>query len=104
MMTRFRLLAALKGLRGTMFDIFGYSAERRMEQQLIADYLALLDEFGRGLTPANHATALALASLPEKIRGFGHVKDRHVLVAKREQEGLLQRFRDPQNPQALAAE
>ncbi|MBN9083762.1 MAG: indolepyruvate ferredoxin oxidoreductase family protein [Rhizobiales bacterium] len=104
MMTGFRLLAALKGLRGTMFDIFGYSAERRMEQQLIADYLALLDEFGRGLTPANHATALALASLPEKIRGFGHVKDRHVLVAKREQEGLLQRFRDPQNPQALAAE
>ena len=59
-----------------MLDIFGRTDERRTERQLIADYEALLDEIVDRLTPGNHALCVALASIPEKIRGFGHVKER----------------------------
>src|SRR6202030_3149579 len=74
MMPAFRLLAKLKFLRGTAFDPFGRSAERRIERKLIADYEALLAEILGGLTPDNHHLAVALAAIPEKIRGYGHVK------------------------------
>ncbi|MDF2114619.1 indolepyruvate ferredoxin oxidoreductase family protein [Roseiarcaceae bacterium H3SJ34-1] len=104
MMHGFKLLAALKGLRGSMFDIFGYTAERRAEQKLIVDYVALLDEIAAKLTPANHASAVALASLPEKIRGYGHVKERHMKAARQEEIALLAQFRDGGAPVALAAE
>ena len=76
------MLARLKRLRGTPLDLFGYTAERRAERQLIADYEALIDELLRGLTPDNHATAVELASIPERIRGFGQVKER--LLAPRQ--------------------
>ncbi len=92
MMTAFGLLAKMKGLRGTAFDPFGRTAERRMERRLIADYFALLDRFDAELSLANHAAAVALASLPEKIRGFGHVKERHLAVAEAEREALLATF------------
>lgn len=94
MMTAFGVLAKLKALRGTRFDIFGYSAERKTERRLIADYEALLNEILAKLTPQNHALCIALASIPDKIRGFGHVKERHLEAAKAEEAGLLARLRD----------
>ncbi len=74
MMSAFKLLARFKFLRGTPFDIFGYSDERKTERRLVADYEALLGEIVDRLTPDNHAIAVGLAAIPEKIRGFGPVK------------------------------
>ncbi|HMB75302.1 MAG TPA: DUF6537 domain-containing protein, partial [Kiloniellaceae bacterium] len=91
----FGALAKLKGLRGTPFDPFGYSAERRVERQLIAGYEALLDELLAKLTRENHGLAVALASIPEKIRGYGHVKDASIQKAEAEAAELLAAFRDP---------
>jgi len=100
----FRALAALKGLRGTMFDIFGYTQERRQERKLIGDYEALLEELMTALSPGKHATAVALAAIPEKIRGFGHVKLRHLQAAKAEEAALLAQFRAPTPAVPIAAE
>jgi indolepyruvate ferredoxin oxidoreductase len=72
----FGLLARLKGLRGTAFDIFGYSAERRHERADIAAYETEIDRLLAGLTPDNHSLALAIARLPMDVRGFGPVKDK----------------------------
>ncbi len=104
MMSLMKVLASLKGLRGTVFDVFGHTHERRTERKLIGDYESLVDEILRGLTPDNHAVAVALASIPEKIRGFGHVKERHLAAAKAEEAELLARFRSPPAPRAVAAE
>ena len=104
MMKVFRVLAALKGLRGTAFDIFGYSAERRAERRLIDQYEILLEELIGTLSAAHHATAVALASMPEKIRGFGHVKERHIKVAKAEEAALLEHYRGAAAPVKMAAE
>ncbi len=93
MMTAFRVLAKFKGLRGTAFDPFGYTAERRTERALIADYEALLAEIVERLTPDNHAIAVGLAALPEKIRGFGHVKARTLATVKADEAALLAQFR-----------
>ena len=100
----FRLLAALRGLRGTAFDIFGLTAERKMERKLLADYEALITEVCSALTPANKALAIGLATIPDKIRGFGHVKERHVMAAKAEEAALLAQFRAGGAPQSIAAE
>jgi len=89
----FRLLAKLKGLRGTPFDPFGRSLERRTERKLIGDYEAMLDEVLAGLTPDNHHIAVALAAIPEKIRGFGHVKQQHLTAAKADEAALFEQFR-----------
>jgi indolepyruvate ferredoxin oxidoreductase len=89
----FRLLAALKFLRGTPLDPFGRSAERRTERKLISDYEVLLDEIVTRLDPDNHHLAVGLAAIPEKIRGFGHVKQRHLVAAKADEAALLEQFR-----------
>jgi indolepyruvate ferredoxin oxidoreductase len=89
----FRLLAKFKGLRGTPFDPFGRSLERRTERKLIGDYEAMLDEVLAGLTPDNHHIAVGLAVIPEKIRGFGHVKQQHLTAAKADEAALLEQFR-----------
>lgn len=94
MMKAFGLLAKLKGLRGTALDIFGRTEERRTERRLIAEYDALIGELVNRLTPENHALCVALAAIPEKIRGFGHVKERHLKQAKAEEAELLARLRD----------
>jgi len=104
MLPAFRLLAKFKGLRGTPFDIFGYSEERRTERKLIDDYAALLAEIMVKLTPDNHAVAVGLANIPEKIRGFGHVKARHLTAAKADEAALLEQFRSGQAPVLKAAE
>ena len=101
MMQGFALLAKLKGLRGTPFDPFGYSTERKVERKLILDYELLLHEIVDKLGERNHALAVALASIPEKIRGYGHVKARHLEAAKREEADLLAKFRSPEPESAL---
>ena len=70
----FRLLAALKVLRGTPFDIFGFTADRRLERALRATYMSDIEALAARLSPGTHAVAVALAQLPARIRGFGHVK------------------------------
>ena len=100
--TAFKLLARLRGLRGTPFDVFGYSAERRMERQLIRDYTALVDEIAARLDHDNHALAVALASIPERIRGYGHVKEAHLKDAKAQEAELLEAFRNPQAARSAA--
>jgi indolepyruvate ferredoxin oxidoreductase len=92
-MPAFRLLAKLKFLRGTPFDPFGRSLERRTERGLIDDYVSMLDKVLAGLTPENHHLAVGLAAIPEKIRGFGHVKQRHLTAAKADEAALLEQFR-----------
>ena len=104
MMKGFGVLARLKGLRGGMFDVFGYFAERRTERALVGRYEALLDELCSKLTPANHALAVALASIPEKIRGYGHVKARSMEAAKAEEAALLADWRAGRGVVAMAAE
>jgi indolepyruvate ferredoxin oxidoreductase len=103
MLWAMRHLARLKPLRGTRWDLFGRTAERRMERRLLADYEALLEEVALRLTPANHATAIELASLPEHIRGFGHVKERHVKEVKGREAKLRIAFTG-QAKEAVAAE
>jgi indolepyruvate ferredoxin oxidoreductase len=93
MMSVFRPLAKLKFLRGTAFDLFGYTADRRTERQLVRDYEALLDELIARLSPDNHHLAVGLAAIPEKIRGFGPVKMRHLTAAKADEAALLDQFR-----------
>ncbi|HWP14817.1 MAG TPA: DUF6537 domain-containing protein, partial [Xanthobacteraceae bacterium] len=104
MLPVFRMLAKFRFLRGTAFDIFGYSEERRTERKLIADYEALLGEIMGRLTPENHHIAVGLAAIPEKIRGFGHVKARHLTAAKADETALLEQFRSGQAPVLKAAE
>jgi indolepyruvate ferredoxin oxidoreductase len=93
LMPAFRLLAKFKFLRGTALDPFGRSAERKTERKLIADYEAMLDEVLPRLTPENHHLAVGLAAIPEKIRGFGHVKQQHLATAKADEAALLEEFR-----------
>jgi indolepyruvate ferredoxin oxidoreductase len=104
MLPVFRVLARFKFLRGTAFDIFGYSQERRTERQLVADYEALLGEVIAKLHPDNHHIAVGLANIPEKIRGFGHVKARHLVAAKADEAALLDQFRSGHAPVLKAAE
>jgi indolepyruvate ferredoxin oxidoreductase len=104
MMKAFRVLAPLRVLRGTPLDVFGYTHERKTERQLIRDFEALVGEILEKLTPANHATAVGLANIPQKIRGFGHIKERNLTTAKAEEAQLLARFREPEQPLPLAAE
>ena len=82
MMTAFEVLARLKFLRGSALDVFGYTAERRTERALIGEYEALVDELLTRLGADNHALAVQLASLPDEIRGFGHVKERNLATTR----------------------
>ncbi|MDE1987946.1 MAG: indolepyruvate ferredoxin oxidoreductase family protein [Alphaproteobacteria bacterium] len=93
MMRLFQVLAALKGLRGTWFDVFAHMPERKLERKMIADYEALLSEISASLTAANHATAIGLAALPLDIKGYGHVKEENYAKAKAKEAVLLRRLR-----------
>ncbi len=105
MLTAFNWLARLRFLRGTRLDVFGYAPERRVERQLIVDYVALVETLCADLSPANHAVAVELARIPEQIRGYGHVKDEHLRKAKTHEAALLKRFHAPAPaPLATAAE
>ncbi len=103
-LTAFRVLKHFKFLRGTPLDPFGYSAERQTERKLIRDYEATLDEVLGRLNPDNHAIAVGIAAIPEKIRGFGHVKARHLVAAKADEAALLDQLRAGVAPLLKAAE
>jgi len=103
MLPVFRVLAKGKRLRGTKFDVFGYTAERRLERQMIIDYEILLAEIERRLAPETHRTAVALAALPEDVKGFGHVKLANYEKARKKQEALLAMLRDPKPAATLKA-
>ena len=87
------LLARLKGLRGSVFDVFGYTEERRSERALIGQYLDTLEELMAGLSPASLAAAIEVAAVPEQIKGYGHVKARHLQAAQAQWQQGLQAFR-----------
>jgi indolepyruvate ferredoxin oxidoreductase len=91
----FRLLAKLRFLRGTPFDIFGYTAERRHERALIRNYEQVIDELLARLDHDNHRLAVALAELPQQIRGYGHIKEAAIERTKAREAELLASFRTP---------
>ncbi len=99
----FGVLAKFKGLRGTAFDVFGYTEERKTERALIVEYRALVDELLRSLSADAMADAVALASLPEEIRGYGHVKERHLAKVRAKRDALLAAWRAGASGQARAA-
>ncbi len=103
MFKAFRLLARMKRLRGTWADPFGRTEERRTERRLIADYERTVGELAAALTPENFSLAVEIVRIPEEIRGFGHVKERHLKAAKAKEAQLLEIFRHPAAP-AVAAE
>ena len=103
MLPAFRLLAKGKKFRGTWLDLFGKTAERRLEREMIHRYEFILAEIERRLSPDTHRTAVALAALPEEIKGFGHVKHANYVKAKKKEETLLSMLRDPKPASTLKA-
>ena len=97
----FALLARCKGLRGSAFDPFGHTAERREERALIDEYRASIDELIAALDARRLPLAVEIANLPDGIRGYGHVKARHLATVRPKWAELLTRWRD--GAQAKAA-
>ncbi len=95
MLGAFRVLAKLKGLRGTPLDPFGRTEERKMERALIDQYLASIEEVLQTLDAGNHAAAVEIARIPELIKGYGHVKARNVALAQRSWADASEAFRRP---------
>ena len=98
------VLAKFRRLRGTPLDVFGYNHERRTERQLVREFEGLIAEIVAKLDAGNHAAAVGLAGIPQKIRGFGHVKERNLKAAKAEEADLLAKFRADPQPLPIAAE
>jgi indolepyruvate ferredoxin oxidoreductase len=96
MLSAMRVLAKLKGLRGTALDVFGYSAERREERALIGEYRKVVEELLTVLDARRIDLAAEIASIPEFIRGYGPVKARHLKDAKAREAELLAQWRDPE--------
>ena len=103
MLTVMRYMAKFKGLRGSAFDPFGWSTERKGERALLSDHETLLAEIAANVTSANHNTAVGLANAIREIKGFGPVKAASVAAVKARQAALLQKFRAQQAPPALKA-
>ncbi|QMV72044.1 indolepyruvate ferredoxin oxidoreductase family protein [Comamonas piscis] len=99
----FGVMTGLKGLRGGAFDIFGRTEERRTERALIVEYRACIDELLQGLSTERLALAVEIASIPEDIRGYGHVKERHLAAARSKWQQLMARWRAPANTTVGAA-
>ncbi|MBM3554074.1 MAG: indolepyruvate ferredoxin oxidoreductase family protein [Alphaproteobacteria bacterium] len=98
----FRVIAALRGLRGGFLDLFGRSEERKLERRMIAEYMATIREMLKILGPDNHKLAIEIAALPQSVRGFGHVKERNHRAAMAKQAELLALYRGA-NPDTRAA-
>ena len=103
MHTALRLLAPLKVLRATPLDVFGYSAERREERALITQYQQAIESLLPGLTRANRDDAAAFARVPEQIRGYGHVKARHLAAARVQWQRLLAHYHHPELAESAQA-
>jgi indolepyruvate ferredoxin oxidoreductase len=95
MLPLLKLLARGKALRGTAFDPFGSTEERKLERRLIAEYEARVAELLSGLTPEKSQVAVAVANVPGSIRGYGHVKLASLAIARAREKELLNRF-DPE--------
>ena len=94
MFAGFRVMASLRFLRGTPFDPFGWTAHRRLERRLIGEYEATLEELARRASrPRTGPLAVEIASLPEHVRGFDTVKERHLAEAQEKERELLAAFR-----------
>ena len=93
--TAFRLMAKLRGLRGTPLDVFGYTAERRGERALIGEYEKTIALLLNKLDGGNVDLAADIASIPEHIRGYGHVKEAHLHKAKAREAELLKEWDNP---------
>ena len=94
----FRLLAKLKVLRGSVFDVFGHTQERKNERALIGRYRKTIESLLPRLTAANLAQAVAIASIPEDIRGYGHIKEQSLKDAQDKEATLLAAFHAPIAP------
>jgi len=99
--TAFRLLAKLKFLRGTFWDPFARTVDRRSERALITDYEANIDEVLSRLDARNHAVAIELVSLPEHIRGYGHVKAASLDAVREKQYQLRERLHGQQRARVI---
>jgi indolepyruvate ferredoxin oxidoreductase len=98
MRSAFGFLAKLKGLRtwgGGALDLFGGTTERKTERALIVEYRACIEELLQGLNAGNRGLAAEIARIPEDIRGYGHVKDKHLVAARAKWQSLMQRWREP---------
>ena len=93
--TAFKLMAKLRGLRGTPLDVFGYTAERRGERALIGEYEKTIAGLLGSLDAGNLVLAAEIASIPEHIRGYGHVKEAHLHTAKAREAALLAKWNNP---------
>jgi indolepyruvate ferredoxin oxidoreductase len=102
MLSAFRLLERMKFLRGTPFDPFGRSDERRVERELVDEYRRSIEEVLRALGPANHGLAIEIARIPDGIRGYGHVKARHLAAVRPKWDALMADWRA--GPLALSAQ
>ena len=94
----FRALASLKGLRGSALDVFGRTEERRTERALIGEYRAEIAAMLPALSAGNRDVAAAFARVPEQIRGYGHVKARHLVAARKQWALLVAQYQQPQSP------
>jgi len=92
MLWGFRVLRHLKFLRGTALDLFGRTEERRTERALIQEYKSAIDTVLAGLKADNHAQALEMARIPEKIKGYGHVKERNLRAVRQQWSDLMARW------------
>ena len=102
MLTAFKVLARLKGLRGTAFDPFGRTEERRTERALVGEYRASVEALLPRLDETNHALAVEIARLPEQIKGYGHVKHRNLVAARLRGAELQARWDGPAEARAAA--
>jgi indolepyruvate ferredoxin oxidoreductase len=103
MMRALPILARLRFLRGAPFDAFGYQEERRIERDLILSYRSTIDLALAPLSPATLDVAVRLASLPQRIRGYGHVKAASIKAARREQEIMMRQLASQADPQSSSA-
>ncbi|MEK8053270.1 indolepyruvate ferredoxin oxidoreductase family protein [Ideonella sp. DXS22W] len=93
MRSAFGWLAKMKGLRGTALDVFGKTEERRTERALIGEYRDTVEELLRTLDAGRLPLAVDIARIPEDIRGYGHVKHRHLVAARAKWAALMARWR-----------
>jgi indolepyruvate ferredoxin oxidoreductase len=99
----FKVLRAMRGLRGTPFDVFGYTEERRTERALIREYEETVERLVAGLTAQNHALAVQIATIPDEIRGFGYIKARSIGPARKKRDELLARYESGRGAERAAA-
>lgn len=100
----FKILARFKSLRGTMFDVFSWSQARKDELRLIKEYESLIEKIMPKLGVENYGLAIDLAQTPQKIRGFGHVRQKAIVIARAAQQSLLDRYFNMPEAIKVAAE